>query len=97
MREKNETLLVHLSVGDLQQLIKDAVKEEVTKITEVIKLTPKTESSELLTRKQVCEILDVSATTLHNWNKDGTLPIQKMKHRVYYQRSAIMNKLNNVA
>ncbi len=95
--QNKSNLLVQLKVSDLEQLIKDAVKEEITKITDVIKLNTKTETHELLTREEVGKILKVSFTTLFHWNNDGTLPAQKIGKRVYYQRSIIMHKLNNVA
>jgi excisionase family DNA binding protein len=97
MVKNKENLLVQLSVGDLQQLISEAVKEEITKITKVIQLQPQKEIPELLTREEVAKILKVSYTTLFHWNNSGELSAQKIGKRVYYQRTIIMNKLNNVA
>ena len=97
MVKNKENLLVQLSVGDLQQLISEAVKEEITKITKVIQLQPQKEIPELLTREEVAKILKVSYTTLFHWNNSGELSGQKIGKRVYYQRTIIMNKLNNVA
>nr|WP_314834549.1 helix-turn-helix domain-containing protein [uncultured Flavobacterium sp.] len=93
MMQNKSNLLVQLSVGDLQQLISEAVKEEITKITKVIQLQPKTETPELLTREEVAKILKVSYTTLFHWNNSGELSAQKIGKRVYYQRSIIMDKL----
>ncbi|QYS87172.1 helix-turn-helix domain-containing protein [Flavobacterium oreochromis] len=100
MQEKNNKLLVQLSVGDLQQLIKEAVKEELNKLTEVIKLKNPKESvqdSNLLTKKQTEELLKVSATTLYLWNRDNVLPNKKIGNRVYYLKTDVYNKLNTVA
>jgi hypothetical protein len=97
MVQNKSNLLVQLNVGDLEQLIQDAIKEEITKITKVIQLNPQKEAPELLTREEVAKILKVSFTTLFHWNNDGTLPAQKIGKRVYYQRTIIMNKLNTVA
>ncbi|SFE43019.1 helix-turn-helix domain-containing protein [Flavobacterium xueshanense] len=97
MVKNKENLSVQLSVGDLQQLISEAVKEEITKITKVIQLQPQKEIPELLTREEVAKILKVSYTTLFHWNNSGELSAQKIGKRVYYQRTIIMNKLNNVA
>ena len=96
---KKENLLVQLSVGELQQLICEAVKQELSKITEVIKLNPKESEneSELLTRKQTERLLNVSSTTLFLWNRDKVLEHKKISNRVYYLRSDVMNKLNSVA
>lgn len=99
MMLQKENLLVQLSVGDLQQLIKEAVKEELQKITNVIQLNPKEKNNEpeLLTRKQTAELLKVSETTLFLWNRDKVLEHKKLNNRVYYLRSNVMNKLNSVA
>ncbi len=97
MIDNKENLLVQLRVSDLQQLIKDAVKEEMTKITNVIQLKPQIESPELLTREEVAKMLNVSYTTLFLWNRDNKLEAKKIGKRVYYHRSVIMDKLNPVA
>lgn len=89
--------MVNLSVDDLTLLISNCVKAELQKINNLIQLNPKVESDELLSRKQASELLGVSYTTLFHWNNDKTLPAQKMGNKVYYQKSAIMEKLNHVA
>lgn len=97
MIENKENLLIQLKVGDLQKLIKDAIKEEITKITSAITLNPKSSennSDELLTREQASKLLNVSYTTLFHWNNDGILPVEKLGKRVYYSKSRIMEKLN---
>ena len=93
MAKKKSNLLVQLNVGDLEQLIKDAVKAKLEKVNDVIQLHPQIETPELLTREEVAKILKVSFTTLFHWNNDGKLPAQKIGKRVYYQRSTIMDKL----
>ena len=99
MMLQKENLLVQLSVGDLQQLIKEAVKEELQKITNVIQLNPKEpeNENELLTKKQTENLLNVSSTTLFLWNRDKVLENKKIGNRVYYLRSEVLNKLKTVA
>lgn len=89
--------MINLSVMDLTDLISNCVKAELQKNNEVIQLQPQKDSPELLTREEVAKILKVSFTTLFHWNNSGDLPAQKIGKRVYYQRSIIMDKLNNVA
>lgn len=89
--------MVNLSVDDLTLLISNCVKGELQKMNNLIQLNSKVESEELLSRKQASELLGVSYTTLFHWNNDKTLPAQKMGNKVYYQKSAIMEKLNHVA
>lgn len=96
MKEKH--LLVQLSIGDLQQLIKEAISQEFNKITSVIKPVKKDSesNSELLTKKQTEELLKVSSTTLYLWNRDKVLEHKKLGNRVFYLYNDVMSKLNTV-
>lgn len=94
MTQNKSNLIVQLSVGDLQQLIQEVVKSEIQAITNLLAEKPKEKENELLTRKEVCKLLNVSETTLFHWNNDNTLPAQKIGSRVYYQKAKIMEKLN---
>lgn len=91
----NENLLVQLNVGDLQQLIKDAVKEEFNKVTQLINFNKKSppSGSEVLTRKETSKLLQVSLTCLYNWDKSGFLKARKMNRRSYYLKEEVLGKL----
>ena len=99
MQNKNNEMLVQLSTNDLFQLIKEAVKDELQKITNVIPLNlkEKENESELLTRRQTAELLKVSETTLFLWDRDKKLENKKIGNRVYYLKSEVICKLNSVA
>lgn len=96
---QKENLLVQLSVGDLQQLISDVVKNELQKITDAIKLNPKESENEndFLTREATAKLLSVSTTTLFLWDRNSILKAKKIGRRVYYSKSEVYNKLNLVA
>ena len=96
MQNKNNEMLVQLSTSDLFQLIKEAVKEEMSKITDVIKLNPKEseKESDFLTREETAKLLKVSTTTLFLWNRDYILKAKKLGRRVYYSKKEVYNKLN---
>ena len=89
MIKQNEKLLVQLNVQELQELITKAVKQEMDKITDVIKLNPKESEikSDLLSKKQVMELFNVSDTTLYLWNKKDILKNKKVSSRVYYLKN----------
>lgn len=99
MTQNQNQMLVQLSTSDFLQLVKEAVKTELSKITDVIKLSQReTENeSELLTKKQTESLLNVSSTTLYLWSRDKVLEHKKIGRRIYYLRSDVMNKLNSVA
>lgn len=99
MQKNNEKLLVQLSTGDLQQLIKDVISQELNKVASVIKPHQKgfENKSELLTKKQTEELLKVSSTTLYLWNRDKVLEHKKIGNRVFYLYDDVINRLNTVA
>lgn len=95
MIENKENLLVQLNVGDLQQLITEAVKQELKKITEVIKMNPKDSENEsnIISRTETAKLLGVSLTTLFIWNRDSILKAKKIGRRVYYLKDEVLSKL----
>lgn len=99
MQKPNNEMLVQLTANDLMLLIKEAVKEEISKITDVIKLNSKENETDsvLLTREETAKLLRVSTTSLYLWNRDKILENKKISNRVYYLKSDVMNKLNSVA
>ena len=100
MKQNKTNLLVQLNVGDLQQLIMDAVKKELDNLKNLIQMDPKDSekhNSDIISRKEVCEILQVSLPTLHNWNKSGILKNSRIGRRVYYLKSEVLEKLNSAA
>ena len=88
--------LIQISVTEFRELIIDCVAAELQKANKIIQLNPETEKDKLMSREETAALLGVSYTTLFHWNKDKTLPNQKIGSRVYYQRSVIMAKLNQV-
>jgi hypothetical protein len=86
-----------LSIEDLSQIVREAVATELQKINSIIQLNPKDDSDKILTRNEVCKLLNVSLVTLYHWNNNKILVNSKVGGRVYYMKSDVMNKLNNVA
>lgn len=85
--------MMHLTTEELIELIREAVlKQQCPPCEEV-----KTIREDLLTRKQASELLNISYTTLHTWNKEGVLPQMKIKGRVYYSRENVMNRIKFAA
>lgn len=49
------------------------------------------------TRKEVSELLNISYSSLFNWNRDGILLSRKIGNRVYYLKSDVISKLSQNA
>ncbi len=72
----------------------DAILEGVDKrLQEFRKHFQPKEPETYLTRKQVCEILHVDQSTLHNWKHKGRLKPVGIGKRVLYRRSDIEKAL----
>ena len=98
MTNKNEKLLVQLSVQDLQELIVKPLTEKMDKLLKVIQMIPKEDDEDkLITRRETANLMKVSVETLYHWNLKKILKAKKIGNRVYYLRSDIMNKLKSVA
>ena len=54
----------------------------------------KSEEKPLYTREETAELLDVSLTTLHHWNKT-IFYLQKIRRRVYYSKEDVMALLKS--
>ncbi len=71
---------------------KEELKTLITECLNTIKVEPvkpKIEE-ELLTTKQIALFFKVSITTIHNWKKSGVIPYIKMKSRIRFQKSKVL-------
>jgi excisionase family DNA binding protein len=84
-------ILTPLTIEQLQNFINDAVKIgfEQTK-------TQEPEKTNLLTRKQVCNLLNITPPTLWEWQRNGTITAYKIGTRVRYKETEVMNTLQRV-
>lgn len=99
MIENKANLLVTLNIGDLQQLIEEAIKNQLETFKNLIQTNSKDSENEskIISRKEVSELLKVSYCSLYHWNKKGILKAKKISNRVYYLKSDVYEKLNAVA
>lgn len=72
---------------DFEQIVRKVVNQmQVEQVSKDEKHT--------YTRDETAELLDVSLTTLHNWNKQGILkPSAKVGKRVYYSKDEVLSRL----
>lgn len=86
-----------LTIEDLSLIISKAVANELQKVSTLITPKPTQKENELLSREETSKLLKVSFTTLFNWNREKVLEAKKLGKKVYYLKSDVLNKLNNVA
>ena len=53
------------------------------------------EPEELMTRKEACEMLNVTDVTIWNWAKQGRVKTYKIGNRVMLKRSELLEEISN--
>ncbi len=79
------TMLHNISAEEIINLFK-GLENQIDELKQ--KLQPK-EPIELLTRKEVSEMLKCDLSTIHNWCKKGKLIPYGIGNRIYFKRSEI--------
>jgi hypothetical protein len=83
MNTPNATMIHGLQPEQIREWIDDSIKKH-------FKVEPiKDPVEEYMTRKQVCEMLHINASTLWLWTKNGKLASYSIANRVWYRRSDI--------
>ena len=82
----NTTTLIQISPEQLQEAIIQGVKSQLDSFLENYK--PK-KSTDLLTRDEVAELLQVNPSTIWNWCNKGKLKPLGIGARVYFRLSDI--------
>lgn len=54
------------------------------------------EEEQLLKVPQVCEILQVCKSTLHNWCKTGVIKVHRIGSRIFFKRSEIISSSHTI-
>ncbi|SDE48431.1 helix-turn-helix domain-containing protein [Riemerella columbipharyngis] len=76
----------------LVQEIKEAIIPELEQ--RLSKQFQPKEPTQYLTRKEVCELLDINLSTLHRWMKKGKITAYGLGNRVYFKRKEIEDTIN---
>ena len=80
----NEQLVFFsLSKDELRKLIQDSIREELNQ----------KKQKELLSFKETCELLGISASCLNQWKARGKIPFKKLSKRVFFSRNEILEAL----
>lgn len=96
MFDLNNKYKIRYSLNEVEKIIKDTINKcvpiIVSEIIEQQKIEPELD---LLSRKEVSEILNVSLPTLHNYKHQRKLIPIKRNGKVYYKKQDIKNYLNS--
>ncbi|GIU70441.1 MAG: hypothetical protein KatS3mg002_1677 [Candidatus Woesearchaeota archaeon] len=84
MSDNNKIILISITESELQNLISNAVREALAINQE----------KQILSFKEVCEMLNVSASCLNKWKSEGKIPYKKLGKRIFFSRTDIKAALN---
>jgi DNA invertase Pin-like site-specific DNA recombinase len=86
-----KSILLHcITPDELKQIIKEVIQDE---LKEVSKQPEEKDSEALLSRKETCEFLKISLTTLWHWTNNGKIDSYGIGNRVYYKKVDLLNSL----
>lgn len=85
----DKTVLFSIPMPELQALIVDCVKSCILAQSQ----NKTIEKEQIMTRNEVCELLNITKSTLWKRTKTGKLQSYGQGRRVYYKRSEVMGSL----
>ena len=87
-------MLIQISPEQLSQMIISGIREELQKFQSVS--GEKSNNKDLMTRKEVCDYLQCSQTSLWDWTRKGKIIATKVgKKKVLYRKNDVDTFLNN--
>jgi predicted transcriptional regulator len=90
MEVTENSLAVTLTVGQMHDLIRECIREELQDIQPV-----KEETAKYLTRLEVCKALNISLPTLSRYSELGLIPAKRIGNRILYLQSDIEASLKD--
>lgn len=90
MEHVSKPIVVNLitTPEELSKLLKGMIDESMNKYKIANQVD---EKEELLTIQQIADYFQVSITTIHNWKKEGLIPYVKVKSRVRFKKSVVLD------
>lgn len=79
----NDIVLISISRDEIQSWIRDAVKAELSSKSQ----------KKLLASKELCNLLDISLSTLNNWKSSGKIPYKRLGKRIFYELDAVTSAM----
>jgi len=83
--QTDKIILMSISQEELQSLVRDAVRSELSKKKE----------KEILNAKEVCELLNIHPSTLSAWKRENKISYKRKGKRIFFFRSEILADLED--
>jgi DNA-binding GntR family transcriptional regulator len=92
----SKSVFTNLDVDELKSLLKESISETIKEeLSTLLSQTEENNGKELLSRRQVADLYNVSFVTLRDWEKNKIIPRAIRKGtRVYWRKADILNDVN---
>lgn len=87
---QNSSTLIQGTPEGLVELMLIGIRAELNKFKE--SFTP-SQTEELLDKKQACELLKITPTTIWRWQKQGRINVYKISKINYYKKQELIDCL----
>lgn len=85
--------LLEISLQDIKSIISEAVSHELKKILSLESFKKTDDGITLLSREQVCNLLQIDPSTLWHWQNKGKVKAYGIGNRKYYKKHEILESL----
>jgi len=79
----DKIILMSISSDQLENLIRDAIRSELSKQKE----------KELMNFNETIQLLGISRSTLNTWKSQGKLPFKRLGKRIFFCRDEVLSSL----
>jgi len=83
-------------IPELRAMIGEVIEEKLSNFRQPSETPPGTHK-DYISRKEVCDLLQISTATLFYWTKDGTLKGYRIGSRVLYKTAEVEAALTEIA
>jgi predicted DNA-binding transcriptional regulator AlpA len=91
----NSIQLIQVTPNELADLISENVKTSIQNLAKGLNELNQPHQKEIVSRKEVAEMFDVSLVTIHDWMNNDILKPYKIGGRTFFKRSELMQLLIN--
>jgi excisionase family DNA binding protein len=90
---KTVIIVEGMAMEDFVNLISTRIVSELKASLQILQ---DQSDNQLMTRKEVAKMFDISLATLSSWCKKGKIPFKQLGNRVYFRKGDLLAKLEKL-
>lgn len=85
--------MIVVTASELRHLLRDELNQVLTQSTNPLNGI---NDDQLLKRKDVAQMFDVTLVTVHSWMNSGILPFHRIGGRTFFKKAEVIDSLSKV-